>query len=151
MAREEAPRSVKPLILPEPFTGGTDYCDWIENFENVAAVNGWDEAVIGQGPINWESIHCLETIARSCPRELCKHPYSTEKAIRAWEQASCWVSDMQERKKQELGRFCWGSSKVGWQGIKWVGGGCQGEALTHQLLGPDHWFTGIIWSEAIPS
>ena len=45
MAREKAQRPVTPLVLPEPFTRETDYCDWIEHFENVAAVNGWDEAV----------------------------------------------------------------------------------------------------------
>ena len=45
MSRDEAPaRPARPLVLPEPFTGETDYCDWIDHFENVAAVNGWDEA-----------------------------------------------------------------------------------------------------------
>lgn len=43
MSREEAPRPARPLVLPEPFNGETDYCDWIDHFENVAAVNAWDE------------------------------------------------------------------------------------------------------------
>lgn len=43
MSREEAPRPARPLVLPEPFNGETDYCDWIDHFENVAAVNSWDE------------------------------------------------------------------------------------------------------------
>ena len=45
MSHDEAPaRPARPLVLPEPFTGETDYCDWIDHFENVAAVNGWDDA-----------------------------------------------------------------------------------------------------------
>ena len=45
MSRDEAPAGpARPLVLPDPFTGETDYCDWIDHFENVAAVNGWDEA-----------------------------------------------------------------------------------------------------------
>lgn len=44
MSGEDAPRPVRPLVLSEPFTGETDYCDWIDHFENVAVVNGWDKA-----------------------------------------------------------------------------------------------------------
>lgn len=40
---EDARRPSRPLVLPEPFTGETDYCDWIDHFENVAAVNAWDD------------------------------------------------------------------------------------------------------------
>ena len=43
MSREEAPRPARPLVLLEPFNGKTDYCIWIDHFENVAAVNAWDE------------------------------------------------------------------------------------------------------------
>ena len=44
MSGDDPPRPVRPLVLPEPFTRDTDYCDWIDHFENVAVVNGWDEA-----------------------------------------------------------------------------------------------------------
>ena len=44
MSRDEAPRPVRPLVLPESFNGETDYCDWIDHFENVAALNAWDES-----------------------------------------------------------------------------------------------------------
>ena len=44
MSGDDAPRPVRPLVLPESFTGDTDYCDLIDHFENVAVVNGWDEA-----------------------------------------------------------------------------------------------------------
>ena len=40
---EDARRPSRPLVLPEPFTGEIDYCDWIDHFENVAAVNAWDD------------------------------------------------------------------------------------------------------------
>ena len=43
MSRDEAPRPARPLVLPESFNGETDYCDWIDHFENVAAVNAWDD------------------------------------------------------------------------------------------------------------
>ena len=45
MSHNEVPaRPARPLVLPEPFTGETNYCDWIDHFENVIAVNGWDKA-----------------------------------------------------------------------------------------------------------
>ena len=45
MSHDEVPaRPARPLVLPEPFTGETNYCDWIDHFENVTAVNGWDKA-----------------------------------------------------------------------------------------------------------
>ena len=43
MSRDEAPRPARPLVLPESFNGETDYCDWIDHFENVAAMNAWDD------------------------------------------------------------------------------------------------------------
>ena len=43
MSRDEAPRPARPLVLPESFNRKTDYCDWIDHFENVAAVNAWDD------------------------------------------------------------------------------------------------------------
>ena len=44
MSRDEVPRPVRPLVLPESFNGETDYCDWIDHFENVAALNAWDDS-----------------------------------------------------------------------------------------------------------
>lgn len=34
----------RPLVLPEVFTGGDKWEEWICHFENVADVNGWDDA-----------------------------------------------------------------------------------------------------------
>ena len=34
----------RPVVLPEPFTGEGSWDQWISHFENVAAVNTWDEA-----------------------------------------------------------------------------------------------------------
>ena len=31
----------KPVILPEPFQGTTNWNEWIEHFESVAVVNEW--------------------------------------------------------------------------------------------------------------
>ena len=44
MSHDEAPRPVRPLVLLESFNGKTDYCDWIDHFENVATLNAWDES-----------------------------------------------------------------------------------------------------------
>ena len=38
------PGAASPLILPEPFDGTSNWDDWAFHFENVAAVNGWDDA-----------------------------------------------------------------------------------------------------------
>ena len=34
----------RPLVLPEPFDGTVNWDEWSFHFENVAAVNGWDDA-----------------------------------------------------------------------------------------------------------
>ena len=44
MSHDEVPRPVRPLVLLESFNGETDYCDWIDHFENVATLNAWDES-----------------------------------------------------------------------------------------------------------
>ena len=38
------PGAARPLVLPEPFDGTSNWDDWAFHFENVAAVNGWDDA-----------------------------------------------------------------------------------------------------------
>ena len=35
--------AVKPIVLPDTFTGEASWDDWICHFENVADVNGWDD------------------------------------------------------------------------------------------------------------
>ena len=34
----------RPLMLPEPFTGDGSWTLWQSHFDDVAAVNGWDDA-----------------------------------------------------------------------------------------------------------
>ena len=43
MSNAKVPRPVRPLVLS--FDRETDYCDWIDHFENVAALNAWDESI----------------------------------------------------------------------------------------------------------
>ena len=38
------PAKPRPLVLPETFSGDGCFSDWIEHFENVVAVNSWDDA-----------------------------------------------------------------------------------------------------------
>ena len=33
----------RPLVLPELYTGLGDFLQWIDHFENVAAVNDWND------------------------------------------------------------------------------------------------------------
>jgi hypothetical protein len=35
--------AARPLVLPEPFDGTGSWSDWWFHFENVSAVNGWDD------------------------------------------------------------------------------------------------------------
>ena len=35
--------TTKLLVLPETYTGEGEWSQWICHFENVAAVNGWDD------------------------------------------------------------------------------------------------------------
>ena len=41
---ERAANTVRPVVLPETFDGTKNWDDWYLHFENVAAVNGWDDA-----------------------------------------------------------------------------------------------------------
>ena len=34
----------KPVVLPELFTGEEDFVEWLNHFENVAAINSWGAA-----------------------------------------------------------------------------------------------------------
>ena len=36
--------AARPIVLPEPYTGEGSWEEWTFHFENVAVVNGWDEA-----------------------------------------------------------------------------------------------------------
>ena len=44
MEGDRADPPIKPLVLPEKFSGREEWNQWISHFENVAAVNMWDEA-----------------------------------------------------------------------------------------------------------
>lgn len=64
---EDARRPSRPLVLPEPFTGETDYCDWIDHFENVAAVNAWDD----DAKLQWLKVRltgCAQTAFKRLPQ-----------------------------------------------------------------------------------
>ena len=43
----QAPRGsapmARPLVLPEPYSGEKDFTEWVDHFEDVAAINGWNE------------------------------------------------------------------------------------------------------------
>ena len=41
---ERAANTARPVVLPETFDGTENWGDWYLHFENVAAVNGWDDA-----------------------------------------------------------------------------------------------------------
>jgi hypothetical protein len=41
---ERAANTARPVVLPETFDGTKNWDDWYLHFENVAAVNGWDDA-----------------------------------------------------------------------------------------------------------
>ena len=43
----------RPLVLPEPFMGESSWEQWNYHFENVAAVNSWDNA----SKLKWLKVH----------------------------------------------------------------------------------------------
>ena len=48
MAEEDTPKvpgpNYRPLVLPDRFSGKEEWNQWISHFDNVAAVNTWNEA-----------------------------------------------------------------------------------------------------------
>ena len=42
----------RPLVLPEPFSGESSWDAWIGHFEDMAAVNGWEE----QEKLLWQRV-----------------------------------------------------------------------------------------------
>ena len=34
--------AVRPAVLPENFSGGRSFMDWLDHFETVAEMNAWD-------------------------------------------------------------------------------------------------------------
>jgi len=36
-------RAARPLVLPEVFDGQKSFDEWVSHFENVSAVNGWND------------------------------------------------------------------------------------------------------------
>lgn len=41
-AGHDGGRMKRPLVLPEPFCGEGCFSEWVDHFDNVAAVNGWE-------------------------------------------------------------------------------------------------------------
>ena len=37
------PSRTRPLVLPEVFDGDKSFDQWVSHFENVSAVNGWND------------------------------------------------------------------------------------------------------------
>ncbi len=72
MAREEGedagaavPVPRRPLLTPDAYSGESHWDDWIEHFESVATVNGWDDAtkllwirvrLTGRAQIAWKRL-----------------------------------------------------------------------------------------------
>ena len=50
MGDEERPR--RPLLLPETYSGESNFDDWISHFETVASINEWDDAA----KLKWLSV-----------------------------------------------------------------------------------------------
>ena len=38
-----AVKAERPVITPEPFSGEQSWEDWIDQFESIAAINGWSD------------------------------------------------------------------------------------------------------------
>ena len=74
----EGERPSRPLLLPETYSGEGNLDDWISHFENVAAINGWDDAAKFQ----WLSVRMTgraQTAFRRFP-EAARANYAAAKA-----------------------------------------------------------------------
>ena len=36
-------KAEQPVITPEPFSGEQSWEDWIDQFESIASINGWND------------------------------------------------------------------------------------------------------------
>ena len=52
--------AAKPLVIPELFAGDKSWDDWIDHFESVSEVCGWDEA----NKLKWLRYASVEGLAR---------------------------------------------------------------------------------------
>ena len=65
---DEADRPCCPLLLPESYSGESNFDDWIVHFENVASINEWDDAA----KLKWLSVRMsgrAHTAFRRFPEE----------------------------------------------------------------------------------
>lgn len=96
----------RPVVLPDTYSGEAGSCnwvDWIEHFENVAAVNGWDDAA----KILWMRVRLtgkaqtalkrLPTAARESYAEARK---ALEKRFEPASKRDLYVSAFQTRRKK---------------------------------------------------
>ena len=84
--------AARPLVLPEPFTGEGSWDQWIAHFENVAAVNAWDDAA-----------KLLWLRARLTKRAQTAYQKFTEEARASYEQSKTALQERFEPKcKREL-------------------------------------------------
>ena len=66
-AGAHAVSAARPVVLPETLDGTKNWDEWFFHFENVAAVNGWDDAdkaEVVTGSRNWESTESAAPSAR---------------------------------------------------------------------------------------
>ncbi|KRZ05177.1 hypothetical protein T11_5140 [Trichinella zimbabwensis] len=77
----------RTIAVPEQYDGSSDWDEWLEHFEDVAAVNGWSEAE----KLRWLPLS-LSQKARSTFRQL---PHS--KVALSLNSVSCWVSRKYEQ------------------------------------------------------
>ena len=66
MGEEDRPR--RPLLLPETYSGESNFDDWISHFETMASINEWDDAA----KLKWMSVHMsghAQTAFRRFPEE----------------------------------------------------------------------------------
>jgi len=95
-------RPTRPLLLPETYSGEGNLDDWIAHFENVAAINGWDNAA----KLQWLSVRMIgraQTAFRRFP-EAARADYAAAKAalIERFEppaKKDLYATEFQNRKK----------------------------------------------------
>ena len=87
----------KPVVLPDVFTGEKSWDEWIDHFDSVTAVNGWEDAA----KLQWLRVRLTgraATAFRRLPAVTRADFALATVAMRA--RKNCTMADMQTRTKK---------------------------------------------------
>ena len=73
--------AARPVVLPEAYSGETNWEDWAYHFENVATVNAWTAEQVVKGPTDGASATSIPALIGNIQRKLRRGDESLARAI----------------------------------------------------------------------